>query len=576
MTTKTKSPIGLPAGLPLLSLAVFLAVALLLLSATIVIAQERNGNIAGVVKDQSGGVLPGVSVTLTNKASGRAVSTKTDGNGTYVIRELEPGRYTANFELAGFSNAVVQDVILLLGKTIDVNTSMQVGAVEQIVEVTSGTTLIDTISTAVSHNVTEEEFSRMPKARSFQDVALTAPSVNSGRIEGGIQVNGASAAENNFTVDGLSVTGVLNGDSRQDAVYEFLQEVQVKTSGIEAEYGGALGGVISAVTKSGDNQFHGEAHWYNYGSNLNAGPTQRLQTDPVTELQTTYFQDSKIKDHNNEFGGSLGGPFLRNKLYFFTSITPNWRRQEANIKFSNGPSTFTSDRNSISMFNKLSWDPVSRVRTNFAWLYTTQKRTGLIPSFTGYCADCNLNPSTNYESYRKQGWYLPKSSYTGSVDVTLSSNSLLSFRGGYFWDNFKDTNTPDKHQTRYNVSGIGLPFQIPPALQQPVNYFDVPLTTVTYYDVTSRGFYMADYSKTFRFGGTHNLKGGTGFQKMANVVSNGYQGGGYNVAIYWDRSFRSVATGITDRGQYGHYRVRSIGTLGSGSSGIAHMYLQEQ
>ncbi len=171
---------------------------------------------------------------------------------------------------------MVQDVILLLGKTIDVNTTMQIGAVEQIVEVSAGTTLIDTISTAVSHNVTAEEFNRMPKARSFQDVALTSPSVNSGKIEGGIQVNGSSAAENNFTIDGLSVTGVINGDSRQDAVYEFLQEVQVKTSGIEAEYGGALGGVISAVTKSGGNQFHGEAHWYNYGSNLSAGPTTRL------------------------------------------------------------------------------------------------------------------------------------------------------------------------------------------------------------------------------------------------------------------------------------------------------------
>jgi hypothetical protein len=410
MATKTKSPIWLSVGFPFGSLAAILGLALLLLSAMTVTAQERTGNIGGVVKDQSGGVLPGVAVTLTNKASGRTVSTKTDASGTYIVRELEPGRYTVKFELTSFFNAVVQDVLLLLGKTIDVNTTMQIGAVEQIVEVSSGTTLIDTISTAVSHNVTEEEFDRMPKARSFQDVALTSPSVNSGRIEGGIQVNGASAAENNFTIDGLSVTGVINGDSRQDAVYEFLQEVQVKTSGIEAEYGGALGGVISAVTKSGGNQFHGEAHWYNYGSNLGTGPTPRLQTSPSDEISTTYFQDSKIKDHNNEFGGSLGGPILKDKLYFFTSVTPNWRRQEANIKFSDGPSTFNSDRNSISMFNKLSWDPVNRIRTNFSWLYTTQKRTGLLPVFNGYCADCNLNTSANYETSRTQGWYLPKNS----------------------------------------------------------------------------------------------------------------------------------------------------------------------
>ena len=576
MSNSTKSSVRLSARFPYRSLATFLAVALLLLSATSMTAQERTGNLAGVVKDQSGGVLPGVAVTLTNKETGRTVSAKTDANGSYFVRELEPGRYTVKFELAGFSNAVVQDVVLLLGKTIDVNASMQVGAVEQIVEVSAGATLIDTLSTAVSHNVTAEEFNRMPKARSFQDVALTSPSVNSGKIEGGIQVNGASASENNFTIDGLSVTGVINGDSRQDAVYEFLQEVQVKTSGIEAEYGGALGGVISAVTKSGGNQFHGEAHWYNYGSNLNAGPTQRLQTDPVGELNSTYFQDSKIMDHNNEFGGSLGGPILKDKLYFFTSITPNWRRQEADIKFQDGRGNFKSDRNSISMFNKLSWDPVSRIRTNFSWLYTTQKRTGLIPAFTGYCADCNLNPVANYDSYRTQGWYLPKNSYTGTMDVTLSSSSILSVRGGYFWDNFIDNNPPAKHQTRYNLTGIGLPFEIPQELQQPTNYFDVPLTEVNYFDITSRGFYMADYSKSFRFGGMHNLKGGAGFQKIVNNSNTGYQGGGYNVAIYWNASYKSLATGKTDRGQYGYYRVRTIGTQGSASSGIGHMYIQDQ
>ena len=126
--------------------------------------------------------MPGVAITLTNKASNRIVSTKTDASGAYVARELESGRYTVKFELTEFSNAVVQDVILLLGKTIDVNATMQIGAVELTVEVSTSTTLIDTASTAVSHNVTSEEFNRLPKARSFQGLALTSPSVNSGEV----------------------------------------------------------------------------------------------------------------------------------------------------------------------------------------------------------------------------------------------------------------------------------------------------------------------------------------------------------------------------------------------------------
>ena len=96
--------------------------------------------------------------------------------------------------------------------------------------------------------------------------------MNTGEIEGGIQVNGASGAENSFTIDGVTTNSLVNGASRQDAVFEYLQEVQVKTGGINAEYGGALGGVVSAVTKSGGNQFHGEGHYYYTGAATSAGP----------------------------------------------------------------------------------------------------------------------------------------------------------------------------------------------------------------------------------------------------------------------------------------------------------------
>jgi hypothetical protein len=555
------------------------ALVLVLLAGIGLLAQERFSSATGTVTDTSKGVLPGVSVTVTNKESGRTTKVVTGPDGRFFARDIEPGHYSLVFELKGFRKLEVSDVSLLLGRTLTYDAIMQVGGLEQVVTVADAPSVIDLAATVVAHNVTEDEFDRMPKARSFQDVALTSPSVNSGKVEGGIQINGASGAENNFTVDGLSVTGVINGNSRQDAVYEFLQEVQVKTSGMEAEYGGALGGVISAVTKSGGNNFHGEAHWYNFGSNWNADPTKRIQTSPSDEISTKYFQDGKVTDHQNEFGGSIGGPIVRDKLFFYSGFSSNWRRQEVSPIFEaddNATSTFKSKRNNLTMFNKLSWDPMSRIRTNFAWLYTSQKRTGLLPAYTGYCASCNAISASNYEANRQQGWYLPQNSYTGSVDITLSSTSLLSLRGGYFWDNYKDRNPPSQHQTRYNVSGEGLAIAIPSALQHPSGYFDVPLTEVSYFDVTSRGFIMADYSKTFRALGTHNLKGGYGFQKIVNKVNTGYQGGGYNVAIYWDRAYSSLATGVTDRGTYGYYRVRTIGTTGSGGSAIRHMYIQDQ
>ena len=186
------------------------------------------------------------------------VTVLTDGSGGYRA-DLEPGMYTVRFELGGFARQEVPNFEVLLGRQYDLDRSLKVGDVSEAVQVTAEhAPLIDARSTIIAHNVTAEEIDRLPKGRSFQSIALTAPSVNSGEIEGGFQVNGASGAENAFTVDGVNTTSLVNGSSRQNTMFEYIQEVQVKTTGIPAEFGGALGGVISAVTKSGGNIFSGE------------------------------------------------------------------------------------------------------------------------------------------------------------------------------------------------------------------------------------------------------------------------------------------------------------------------------
>jgi hypothetical protein len=168
--------------------------AILLVANIGVLAQERFSSITGTVADTSKGVLPGVQVTVTNKESGRAFKTTTGQDGKYYVRDVEPGRYMLQFELKGFRKLEIAETNLLLGRTMSVDAVLQVGGLEQVVMVADVPSAIDLGATLVAHNVTEDEFDRMPKARSFQDVALTSPSVNSGAIEGGIQVNGASAA----------------------------------------------------------------------------------------------------------------------------------------------------------------------------------------------------------------------------------------------------------------------------------------------------------------------------------------------------------------------------------------------
>src|SRR4029453_15427315 len=123
----------------------------------------------------------------------------------------------------------------------------------------------------------------------------------------------ASGAENSFTIDGVTTNSLINGASRQDAVFEYLQEVEVKTGGINAEYGGALGGVVSAVTKSGGNQYRGEGHYYFTGASTSAGPVKRLLPDPPADRTVRYVQDVEQPNDRHEVGGSLGGPIIRDK-----------------------------------------------------------------------------------------------------------------------------------------------------------------------------------------------------------------------------------------------------------------------
>ena len=354
-------------------------------------AQERFGGLTGRVTDQQNLALPAVTVVTTNQESGELRTVVTDADGQFIIPNLVPGRYRVKFELSGFSG-VEREVLVLLGQSFRVDTQLSVGALTETVQVTSeATPLVDTRSTVVAHNVTSEEFDRMPKARTFQGVALTAPSVNSGEIEGGFQVNGASGAENSFTVDGVVTNSLINGRSRQDTVFEYLQEVQVKTAGIEAEFGGALGGVISAVTKSGGNTFRGETHYYFDGSPLSAGPVKRLVLSPTDDVTVSYVQDEKQKNLRNEIGGSIGGPIAKDRLFFFASISPRFVRRTNDYGYSSNTQQGSVDQSSTQnqMFGKVTFSK-GRVQANGSVLYTPTTVDGTLISLQRHGAQFHV------------------------------------------------------------------------------------------------------------------------------------------------------------------------------------------
>jgi hypothetical protein len=541
----------------------------LVVLATGVYAQERNGNIRGAVKDPSGAVLPDTAVTVTNKSTGRTYTTRTGSEGEYTAPELEPGHYSVRFEKTGFARFEVPEVQVLLGRTAVVDGNLQIGDVQQSVQVTEAAPVVDPTSTLIAHNVTSDEFDRLPKGRTFQSLVVTAPSVNTGVIEGGFQINGASGAENNYYIDGVSVNSVLDGRARQDAIFEYLQEVQVKTSGLEAEYGGALGGVVAAVTKSGGNDFHGELHWYNYGSHFNAGPPRRLQLSQVNFIDMAYIQDREAESKTNEFGGSLGGYFIKNRLWFFTSVSPRWYSAEREYVFDNGrsPETIERKRFNMNMFNKLSFDPTQRVRMNFSWIYTPSHMRGSWLAYNGMDSNWHTTSLATAQSWKQLGYFQPEQSYSGEINLTLTPTSLLNIRGGRYYLNYKDTGVPGGNYVRWAASSTNMT-NIPANLQQPSG-FSTPNTAQVFFDITTRTYVQADFSKYLNVGGSHNLKAGIGVTKNVNRVNDSWYGANGRVDLFWDSPLNG------QRGTYGYYAVHHGGTQGSTGGAISHMYFQD-
>ena len=435
--------------------------ALICLSSGLASAQERFGGLAGTVTDSTKAAVPGATVTATNRATGALRVVVSSGDGTYRLPDLEPGRYSVTIELDTFQKVVVDDVIVLLGRTVGVDAELKPGVLTETVNVTADAAKqLDLTKVTLSHNITAEEFDRLPKARSFQGLALTAPGVNSGEIEGGLQVNGASAAENSFTVDGVAINSLIYGNSRQNTVFEYLQEVQVKTGGIDAEFGGALGGVVSAVTKSGGNSFSGETHYYYIGSALSAAPFKRLVLNPNDLKTVGYYQDTKQPNHQSEFGGSLGGPIVKNRLFFFGSVSPRVVRRTNEYNFSAGtePGEINQKQTAWQGFGKVTY-AANKVHANASLLMTPTRSTGRLPGYDSLGPNWLTTSKAANLAETTRGFSADQNNFSSNVDIWLKNNSYLSARGGYFYDAYKDTGVPNitsyTYQTpNFTIAGV--------------------------------------------------------------------------------------------------------------------------
>jgi len=251
---------------------------LLLLIAGLVLpvafAQETTGGLQGTVKDPSGAVVSGATVDVTSASLIGKKSVTTDSGGYFRFANLPPGSYTLAITAPNFRSYKQEGVAIATGHLPSIDVTLQVGTASETVEVTGAAPIVDVTQSKVQTNITEDVLQNVPKGRSFQSVIQFAPGARSEPLQAGYQIDGASNSENSYLVEGQETASMFDGHSATNVPMEFIQEVQVKSSGFEAEYGGALGGVVNVVQKRGSNEWHGSIFSYYAGDAFDSAPNR--------------------------------------------------------------------------------------------------------------------------------------------------------------------------------------------------------------------------------------------------------------------------------------------------------------
>jgi len=273
-------------------------------------AQTTRGDIQGRIVDQTGAALPGVTVSLTSEALIGTQHIVSDANGQYKFLVLPPGDYSLTFTLTGFQTRTRDQVPVNISSTSRIDVIMTEAFTDEVV-VTTEAPLVDTSDTTVGVDLTSDFYSGLPTGRNYTSVANVTPGA---QADGSGQTfYGSTGAENAYYIDGANTTGVELGQQGTNLNFEFIDEVQVKSGSYNAEYGRATGSVISVITKSGGNEFHGDVFGYYDSDSLQAGLKGEADVGAIgASTKRTSFTRS-------DFGVDIGGYVVKDRLWFFAA-----------------------------------------------------------------------------------------------------------------------------------------------------------------------------------------------------------------------------------------------------------------
>ena len=530
----------------------FVLISLLFVALTALVSfgQETTGSIEVTVKDKNGAVVPNAAITIIGTSGGYKRNTTTDENGFVRVIQVPPGIYTVDVAgISGFGAKKVENVSVGLGKSSPVAVEMAPAGTDAIVDVQADTTGIDINSTTGGATFTAAVAELLPRGLNFASIlkfsAVARPESRSGQY----QIDGASASENVFIIDGQEVSDVLTGalDRNSNLPFSLVQETQVKTSGFEAEFGGATGGVINVVTKSGGNDLHGE-----FGITLRSGrlepiPGAALRFPDPVPAQFYASRRSNLNETNPAF--ALLGPIWKDHVWFAVGYAPQLLSRDrqldykdkttlasigasitdlaGNIIGTNVPTQhfFYKQRNE-KVFGRIDAQPFSKLHLNANYQWNPETQTGAIPGYTGELLAGPDYKTTSVALVNQTGGRLNSLNFTAGGAYIINQDLVATARyGHYFLNNKLGT---------YGGNGSLVPrvfcdarIPLPSQPNWPANGAfgcsggsnnGVLASSIDSYDYNIRDQWDTDATYSFNLGGRHELKGGFQLNNTKNNV----------------------------------------------------------
>ncbi|MEP7074408.1 MAG: TonB-dependent receptor [Acidobacteriota bacterium] len=404
------------------SISILTTIALcLLLSIGQVFGQATTtGGISGQVKDPQSASVVNATVKVTNVGTNSATTVTTDSDGGYRVTNLQPGTYTVEVTASGFGPAKAENIIVEVGRSTPVDIPLALGTAMAQVDVTSEAPVINTNDNGNNNNFNQTSINELPiNGRRWSNFAILSPSAVPDGTFGLISFRGISGLLNNNTIDGGDNNQAFFSEERGRTRINYvisqsaIREFQVNTSNYSAEYGRSAGGVTNAVTKSGTNQFHGEAFYYN--RNNRNGARNPLQFQSVLVGGVSTLVAAKPIDLRQQWGAAIGGPIVKDKLFFFFSYDQQKRNFPGLAVFSNPNYLNTVNRTALTGLGVTS----PQIDSTLAFLNTLTGETPRKGDQTLFLPkiDWQINGNNLFSiSYNRLRWKSPAGIQTQAVN----------------------------------------------------------------------------------------------------------------------------------------------------------------